>query len=511
MADGQEPPPGGGSDLSQSNILSLDQRTTTSAWADGSVPGRKSITRSFEQIVEDEKKERNILEIVLQKLNVVNDDGSVTKPKSLTFEDIGELLFDVLLIKPEDCVSFNFSSGRYDLREVKFKPGVSTLSYVTGTPIEFKHHLVNVRQQKQNVTRVTFKNVPLNVPDEEILNLCNCYGKPVENIVHYETLRNIKGRNLKGSTRFVDMNLDEGKYFRNYYWMEGPLPGDVGKRIVVLHHGQVTQCSHCLRAAGGCQAMGIGKICEQMGTPRERMTTYMQALRSNIGYVSLKIQHIEKQAQMFPSLIGIPGEKSSEQEVEGAWAMREDGNNLNTDVSNPTEERDQKLIDQNKQIESLLGYKNKVESLEKNLEEMKEDNLKMKKKLTFTKRAAEERIFENVTNKESYRDDPFLVAVYSASLNEDDINTESNEICQETSHISRREQFLQSLDSKLDSNDEIQKERLAHVKLQVLEKLKTTKERSLSNKRRLSEIGIELSDRSNSKPRTTSPHLNDGE
>ena len=38
---------------------------------------------------------------------------------------------------------------------------------------------------------------------------------------------------------------------------------------------------------------------------------------------------------MFPSLIGIPGEKSSEQEVEGAWAMREEGNNPNTDISNP--------------------------------------------------------------------------------------------------------------------------------------------------------------------------------
>ena len=56
MADGQEPPPGGGPALSPSNISSLDQRTTTSAWADGSVPGRKSITRSFEQILEDEKK-----------------------------------------------------------------------------------------------------------------------------------------------------------------------------------------------------------------------------------------------------------------------------------------------------------------------------------------------------------------------------------------------------------------------------------------------------------------------
>ena len=38
----------------------------------------------------------------------------------------------------------------------------------------------------------------------------------------------------------MDMQLTEGMCFENYYWMEGPLPGDVGKRIVVLHNGQAT-------------------------------------------------------------------------------------------------------------------------------------------------------------------------------------------------------------------------------------------------------------------------------
>ena len=81
---------------------------------------------------------------------------------------------------------------------------------------------------------MTFKNVPLNVPNEEILNLCRCYGKPVDGVVHMEMLKNIRGHSLRGSTRYVEMQLDEGKSFKKYYWMEGPPPGDVGKRIVVL-------------------------------------------------------------------------------------------------------------------------------------------------------------------------------------------------------------------------------------------------------------------------------------
>ena len=43
---------------------------------------------------------------------------------------------------------------------------------------------------------VTFKNVPLNVPDEEIIHLCISYGSSVENKVHYEVLCNSRNRDI---------------------------------------------------------------------------------------------------------------------------------------------------------------------------------------------------------------------------------------------------------------------------------------------------------------------------
>ena len=43
------------------------------------------------------------------------------------------------------------------------------------------------------------------------------------------------------------------------------------------------------------------------------MENYMQSHRSKIGYVSMKIKYIEKQA-----FIGLQGEKSAEQVVAGA-------------------------------------------------------------------------------------------------------------------------------------------------------------------------------------------------
>ena len=56
---------------------------------------------------------------------------------------------------------------------------------------------------------------------------------------------------------------------------------------------------------------------------------------------------------MFPSLIGLPGEKSSEQEIEGAWAMNEDETTRTAAILNPIEERDKNIFEQNQLIESL--------------------------------------------------------------------------------------------------------------------------------------------------------------
>ena len=112
-----------------------------------------------------------------------NTDGPVSTPKKLTYEYIGDLLIDVLKIKPDDCISFNFNTGRYDQREIKFRPGIDTSQFLRIEPITFMDDTVTVRKQRQNIIRVTFKNVPLNVPVEEILALCAAYGKSVDNSV----------------------------------------------------------------------------------------------------------------------------------------------------------------------------------------------------------------------------------------------------------------------------------------------------------------------------------------
>ena len=91
------------------------------------------------------------------------------------------------------------------------------------------------------------------------------------------------------------MKLSPGKQLENHYWMEGPLSGDQGCRITVLHAGQVQQCSHCLKRADLCHGGGNGKACETLKTPRGKLSDYMKFLKERHGYTSMKMQFMEEQ------------------------------------------------------------------------------------------------------------------------------------------------------------------------------------------------------------------------
>ena len=280
-----EPPP---SNQEQSGPYAVTARVA------GSTTGPKQM-RTFAQIIADEKESRNILEIKLTK-KVGNDVENPRRPENLSLESIGELLFDVIKLKAEDCERVALVTNRYDTKEVKLKPGVDPSPYLTSEPIEFKEHEVIVRRQSCKSVEVAFKNVPLCIPDEEIINLCNCYGEAVNNEVYYKPSELTRG--VLGSTRFVEMKLNPGKQFENFYWMEGPLDQDQGGRITVLHDGQIMQCSHCLRRADSCPGGGKGKLCRERKTRRGEIADYMRHLKLQHNYVSLKMKFREE----FPQL-----------------------------------------------------------------------------------------------------------------------------------------------------------------------------------------------------------------
>ena len=231
VAMSDDPDPGGGEAIADS--MTTRALPATSQWGEGKKSADNGRLRTFEEIINDATNNRNILKIRLQKNT--SESEPLVKPANLSYEQLGELLFDQLKIKIEDCLRFNFSTSRYDSREVMLKPGVDLDPFLIVIDDFYGHTVTTTKQSASKSIRVSFRNVPLDVPDEEILHLCSFYGKPVTNCVEYEKIAFSKiSKTFTGSTRFVEMELAPGKRFRNYYWMEGPLPNDQGCRITVL-------------------------------------------------------------------------------------------------------------------------------------------------------------------------------------------------------------------------------------------------------------------------------------
>ena len=345
---GGQPPPGGGGQSpgrggqTPGTIL---YSQAASGIPQSTKPGAKN-ARSYAQIIQDEKSNRNILEIKLRKITK-ETDGVTVKPRNLTQEDISELFFDTLKIDPKDCLGIAIFTNRYDCKEIKLRPHVDATKYLTTSPLIFKDHEIQVKKQLANVTRVTFRNVPFSIPDEELLHLCSTYGELVDNIVMYEK-PTYATRGVCGATRFVNVRMKRGMQMENFYFLQGPLEGDRLVRVTALHPGQIPQCSHCLRRAPKCPGAGNGKLCEEANTPRGSIQEYMDHLRSQFDYVSLCTRYKEIE---FPSLDGKPrngsfveDEKEEEEEEECVAEnenLKQKLNDAEIKIANLNEEKQQ--------------------------------------------------------------------------------------------------------------------------------------------------------------------------
>ena len=115
-----------------------NQSTTTSEKSGGGTDSGPCRMRSFEEIIAHEKKNRNILIVKLSKI-VTFVNGKEVKEKNLGMEEMGELMFEVIKLKIEDCAGLSLSTSRYDTKEINLKPGKDPTPYLL-QPFDFKGH-----------------------------------------------------------------------------------------------------------------------------------------------------------------------------------------------------------------------------------------------------------------------------------------------------------------------------------------------------------------------------------
>ena len=397
-------------------------RHASYAGAAGAATASNEEREAYRALAEATKDKRHLLILKTSKLST--DSGP--KKKLLEQTDWAELIFDLCGIKPDDVVGIDFQAGGYNAAEIQLSEEADPSQYV-GISKEIKGLTFDISKSQENSTKVTFKNVPLSVPDQELLHLVKAYGGKLEKeeVEHEkEQVSSPKGVKLEvlGTTRCIYATFPPNKRLKTFYWLQGPLPKDPLRRIIAEHAGQAgRQCGHCLRGsadpANPCKFNGKTSACKK-NNPKGRLSlsNYFSLLRKEDHYMSLKHQYMWSQQD----------EEQTNQQFSDDFVEEEEGGEAVqvATAKAPTMH--------SSWAEEMNAMKSKVEEKEELLKQEKEHTRKARNALkkskgeagNLRKEVAANRLYtkEKVADalldvKEFDRNLEFLVAAFTSSLN----------------------------------------------------------------------------------------------
>ena len=136
---------------------------------------------------------------------------------------------------------------------------------------------------------------------------------------------------------------------------------------------------------------------------------------------------------------------------------------------NPIEEKDKHIDALEKKVETLIAKETEITHLKevltnstKDLDQEKNSHQTSLKKQSFTQKATEKRLLDSISNPEGFHTDPVLSGVFSATLDEQEVDCDDME--NPNSGRSRKDNFLKSMEEKIDHTNAEQKERFLLIK-----------------------------------------------
>ena len=215
--------------------------------------GESSERRSYAEIIDHLTRTNApiLLQLSLQK--IIDRTKPDNKPKNLSELQLSKLITDHLMIPLTNIIELDNQTGRYDTRELSVYHDTNLdNAKTTDPPLQYMNHTIRVTTISSTATRVMFKGVPISVPNEELLWLCEHYGELTDGKVSRQNVKPMSNQGthaILSSTRTVMVRLHKGKSLKNFYWLAGSDQGDRGRRVTVLHSNQPSQCSWCMKYA----------------------------------------------------------------------------------------------------------------------------------------------------------------------------------------------------------------------------------------------------------------------
>ena len=364
--------------------------------------GKLCAMRKYDKIIEACKEEcKNVLNVKIEKIR-----NKEEQMQNLNQIDVENILFDELKIDIDAVEEVDVSS-RYNFKEIIFKKGHDLTRY-NRAPFVYKGHLVTAgsRSSVRNKVKVTFRNVPRSVPDEELLNFCFRFGGIEDRIVYYGKYSSGNFKGLYNGTRWLNMEL-KSRVPINFIWLEGPEDIESTRVTVTWGAGGETQCGHCLRTGTeGCPGLGKAKICRAKMVKRAQIGEYMKTLEEKYQYKTLKAKYLDSLKEK---------KEDNETEVDDVKEDAPEDNEVEVEEEEgATEKEEQDLDKENQKLRKELQTLNEKIAIQ----EKREITLNSLRKIIL--KNLEESLAEPLFAESNMS---ALVSQFSLSLKDDEFST----------------------------------------------------------------------------------------
>ena len=223
----------------------------------------------------DQRLQRNILEISLEKINKEAEIMLNQECIARLFKSVG-----IDIVNEVEGYQMMLNGGSHSI-SVWAKEGVNLERFCKNENINVAKGVITgvIRPAGRKDITVTFSGLDFNTPDSLVCNYIEKFGGVVinRNIVYGRYIDGPFHGKYNGERRYQVDFSGSNKYMGTYYYLDGA-------RVRVFYRGNQKTCARCHKTSRNCPGRGIARDCETEGGERVLLTDHMKAVWALIGF-----------------------------------------------------------------------------------------------------------------------------------------------------------------------------------------------------------------------------------
>ena len=232
----------------------------------------------------DQRLQRNVLEIVLEKTDNDVDYDISQESIAKVFKTIG-----ISIEKHVEGYQLH-SRGKVSLISVWMQKGVDLEQFSRDDNIKIADGVMtgSIRPAGRKDVVVTIHGLDFNTPDTFVFQYLSKFGRVVTQNVIYSKYTEGPFRGKYDGARKYNIDFSDSSFVMGTYHIID------GCKTRIFYRGNVKTCGRCHKFSYDCPGEGIAKVCEENGGERTKLSDWMKELWNRINFIPDKFELLDE-------------------------------------------------------------------------------------------------------------------------------------------------------------------------------------------------------------------------